>query len=82
VSIVHYLPELPEEGATVFADNGKFSADRAIFKDGKFLGGGEFPVPRYEMHHVAKWFDMRIYEEHHKNARCFCVSFAIAETLS
>jgi len=81
MSIVHYLPEMPENGATVYADNGKFSADRAIFRDGKFLGGGEFPVPQYEMHHATKWFNMSEYDAHHRNVPCYTVSFDRAESL-
>lgn len=58
MSIVNKVSEkLPEEGQAVYCDNGKFANDIAVFKNGKFIGGGDFPVASYEMNQVSKWFD-------------------------
>lgn len=62
MSIVnHVLDKLPDEGQLVYCDNPPFANDRAIFENGKFIGGGEFPVDCYEMKNVSKWFDYKLY---------------------
>lgn len=81
MSIVKYLPELPENNSVVYADNGNFASDRAIFVDGKFMGGGEFPIPEYEMTNVSKWFYMDEYHKHQGNRSCYFISFDEAEKL-
>ena len=79
MSIVNYLPKLPKEGSVVFADNGKYPSDRAIFKNGKFVGGGEFPLPPYTMSRVSKWF---YFDEYFNKIKGSCsISFDQAERL-
>jgi len=87
MSIVHHLPELPEEGAVVYADNGDlYCADRAIYKDGNFIGGGDFPFPEYTMSFVSKWFYLDEYggniEPDESGNKCYTVSFEKAEKMS
>ena len=85
MSIVKYVKdELPKDGAIVYCDNGGFSSDRAIFKNGEFQGGGDFPVPCYKMSHVSKWFDLNEYDRHFKNKgeATYGIGFSIAETIT
>ena len=86
MSIVHHLPELPTDNSIVYADNGEFSPDRAIYKDGSFFGGGEFPVPQYKMNYVTKWFYLDVYSDHIKSDqngnKCYTISFDQAENMS
>lgn len=57
MSIVKLLSEeKPKDGSVVYCDNGDFACDRAIYFNGVFIGGGEFPVPSYKMNNVSKWF--------------------------
>ena len=62
--MIRYLPEIPSEGAIVYADNGVYSNDLAVFKEGKFHAG-EFPVKPYIMEHVEKWFYFDEYMQKH-----------------
>ena len=82
MSIVHrVIDNLPSEGDVVYCDNGKYSSDRAIYKDGQFLGGGEFPVKEYAMSCVSKWFNLDEYR-YCKNSSGYRVSFDDAELMS
>ena len=74
--------EKPDEGVTVFCDNGKFCSDRAEYKNGKFMSVADFPVKSYEMKHVTKWFYWDEYVNHFKNKGLFDVSFDIAESIN
>ena len=80
MSIVNYLPELPKEGSVVFADNGKYSSDRAIFKNGEFVGGGDYPVMPYTMSFVLKWFYLDEYDEK-MGGGSYLIGFEEAENL-
>jgi len=82
MSIVHrVIDKLPSEGEVVYCDNGKYSSDRAIYMDGQFLGGGEYPVKEYAMSCVSKWFNLDVY--YHCKGRGSCgVSFNDAELMS
>lgn len=84
MSIIKYVKdELPQEGAVVYCDNGDFSSDRAIFSNGKFVGGGDFPAPMYNMSFVSKWFYIESYYEYHKKIgkNSYNVTFDIANTI-
>jgi hypothetical protein len=85
VSIVKSYPqEYPQEGQVVYADNGKFSPDRAIFKNGQFIGGGEFPVAPYSMSFVSKWFCLDEYKENMTligEGKCYGIGFSAAEEM-
>jgi len=73
---------LPNEGQLVHCDNGDH-CDRAIFIDGKFIGGGEYPVAEYEIANVTKWFCEEEYDQHFSDAGigCYDVSFELAEKI-
>ncbi len=83
MSIVRYIlkGELPKEGQVVYCDNGEFSPDRAVYRDGEFIGGGEYPVPSYKMSNASKWFDLKDYSDFHrcKGISCYSISFDVAE---
>jgi len=81
MSIIKYTKdELPKERQVVYCDNEPHSSDRAIFTDGKFIGGGEYPVKEYEMTNVTKWFDFEEFDMK-INSSCYSVSFEEAEKL-
>ena len=82
MSIVNYLPLMPIEGSVVYAYNGDFAPDRAVFRDGKFIGGGEYPSPEYEMNFVSKWFYLNEYEDLQKGKSSYSISFDEAEKIS
>lgn len=85
MSIVNFVcDKLPIEGQVVYADNGDFALDRAVFSGGKFIGGGDFPVPEYEVKNVTKWVSFSDYQEAHKRLGIdsFSVSFDIAEGIN
>ena len=75
--------ELPKDGAIVYCDNGGFSSDRAIFKNGDFIGGGEYPSPEYVMNYVENWFYLDLYEQYHEKIGCACyfVDFETARNI-
>ena len=75
------MPELPEEGSVVYADNGKFSPDRAVFRNGQLIGGGDFPLPICVMSNVSKWFYLDEYQRRQKGKSCYSVSFGEAEKM-
>ena len=84
MSIVKYVTdELPIEGSIVYANNIGSLDDRAIFKNGKFYGGDEFPMPEYLMKNVSKWFYLNEYENYCINSgkTSFVISFSVAETI-
>lgn len=82
MSIVHkVVDQLPKEGQVVFCDNGKYSSDRAIFKDGSFMGGGDFPVAPYRMSCVSKWFCLDEYDKC-KGGGGYGVGFTDAEQMN
>jgi hypothetical protein len=83
MSIVNYVKDkLPEERTVVYCDNSPLPNDRAIFKNGSFIGGGEFPVKEYHMKNVTKWFDYELYSElMEEKYDCYSVSFDLADTL-
>ena len=60
LSIIRYLPELPREGSIVEAEGEgwgkKKYSDRCTYENGKFMGGGIFPIPLYELKGVTRWF--------------------------
>ena len=71
--------QLPADGQMVYADNGKFSSDRAVFKNGKFVGESG-----YTMSCVRKWFPFSEYDDYHRHCKgltCYSVGFDIAETI-
>ena len=74
--------ELPKEGDVVYCDNGAYSSDRAIFRNGYFMGGGDMSKP-YKMNYVTKWFDFRLYDNYFraKGETCYSVSFDIADNI-
>lgn len=83
MSIVNLVGDrLPNSGSVVYCDNGIYASDRAIFEGGKFIGGGEFPVPSYEMKHVTKWFYLSEYHEGQTNKNGYNISFDIASTIT
>jgi hypothetical protein len=86
MSIVKYIEkdEYPNEGDIVYCDNGKYSPDRAIYRNGEFIGGGEFPIPSYKMSCVSKWFNLSEYGSHKNKAgkNSYCVSFEDAESMA
>nr|AKH46291.1 hypothetical protein [uncultured marine virus] len=73
--------KLPNQGDVVFCDNGKYAPDRALFKGGKFIGGGDYPVKEYSMSFVSKWFDLDVYD-YCKGGGSYGVSFKDAELMS
>lgn len=79
MSIVHYLPEVPEDDTVVFAYDEKRGPDRAIYSGGEFTGGGDFPIRPYKMFSVSKWFYLDEYGENFPAAsngnKCYTVSF-------
>lgn len=85
MSIVKYIEkdEYPNDGDIVYCDNGKFSPDRAVYKDSEFIGGGDFPVPRYKMSCVSKWFNLSEYDNRKKKAgeKSYFVSFEDADSM-
>ena len=82
MGIVHRISDkLPIEGEVVYCDNGKYSSDRAIYKNGQFIGGGEFPVRPYLMSCVSKWFNLDVYG-FCKGRGSYFISFNDAELMS
>lgn len=75
--------ETPKEGQIVYCDNGQYSEDRAIFKNGEFIGGGDFPISPYKMNHVTKWFCLSDYDSHFKakGQTSYGISFGIASEI-
>lgn len=81
MSIVHSVKDkLPEEGDLVYCDNGEHSSDRAVFKDGKFIGGDDWPILPYEMTCVENWFDLEEYR-FCKNESSYFISFKEAKLM-
>ena len=83
MNIIRYLPETPTEGYVVFAETSTGRKDRCIFKEGKFIAGGDFPVPPYELKSVVRWFDLRKYNRYFasKNVLSYRVDFSEAENI-
>lgn len=82
MSIVHSIKDkLPNEGDVVYCDNGKYASDRAVYRDGKFIGGGDYPVKPYTMSQVSKWFSLDVYR-YCKGGGSYGVSFEEAELMS
>lgn len=85
MSIVNLVSnKLPEEGSVVYCDNGNFACDRAVFSDGEFTGGGEYPSRSYVMTKVTKWFYLKEYSEHHKSngILSYTLNFDIADSIT
>jgi hypothetical protein len=59
----HHLPELPEEGSTVtaygtserFKDKIGLHKERCVLRCGKFMAGGDWPIPPFELNNVENW---------------------------
>ena len=55
--------DAPAEGSLVhargkskqFRDKTALHIERCIYKNGKFMAGGDFPVPSFELHNVDSW---------------------------
>jgi len=48
----------PKEGSIVAAKgmfNGKVRTERCVYKNGRFMAGGDFPVPSFELRDVTEW---------------------------
>ncbi len=73
--------ELPKEGSIVYCEQGVLCC-RAIFRDGVFIGGGEYPEPEYIIDDVVRWFCFDEYREHHKGKGFFYVSFDAASKIN
>lgn len=79
--IIHCLPDAPKEGSIVYVDNGQYAPDRAVYRDGAFYGGGDFPVREYKMSQVKKWFYLDEYSRH-KNSCAYTISFKEAAEMN
>jgi hypothetical protein len=83
MSIIHSVKDkLPNDGDMVYCDNGKYAGDRAIYRNGEFTGGGEFPVRPYTMSQVCNWFDFNLYMHCARKKNICTISFDQAETMS
>lgn len=57
------LPQaIPEEGELVVAKgthNGKVRTERCIYENGRFVAGGDFPIPPYALENVIEWVRLK-----------------------